>query len=538
MNRKKNIQKMQNDFFDVLVVGGGISGSAIAACLSAQPLKIALAEKNDFGSGTSQESSNLIWGGIKYLENFELGLVRKLCKSRNKLLKYFSNQVKEIRFLFLHEKKSKHPFWKVYLGAWFYWLWGNFFTSPPKRYSLQKKFSIPINHQKITNLLEYSDAYLPENDSRFVFNFIKQADKKGASVANYLELKKTRYHLTAPNSSGPFWEVTLFDKVSKKKVTLKTRFIVNAGGIKVDEINQTNKITTNYQHLFSKGVHVIVKKLFLEEKVIAFFSSDNRLFFAIPMGDKTCLGTTDNRLEKPLAKVTTEDKQFILDNINSLFKLKTPLTLKDVIATRCGIRPLVIKAQKKSATSSTQDWFSLSRKHLVEEHEKNYFSIFGGKLTDVINIAEEVSWKIIKKNKLNTLNPWVETSSKTNKKDFIETSKTTFEKNKKTKNSNSNANSEITFGLEKLWQRYGEDARAVIKEMVKTPTLLADASPDEHDKSNYSLGEINYLIKNEMVCHPEDILRRRTMLSLTLKKKNLNVISAYLKKKLTSKPKS
>ena len=140
--------------------------------------------------------------------------------------------------------------------------------------------------------------------------------------------------------------------------------------------------------MFSKGIHLIVNKITESTKVLTFFADDGRLFFVIPMGTRTCIGTTDTQVESPYTHVTDEDRQFVLDNVNKLLDLDKPLTKADVISERCGVRPLAIKGGKDGKA----DWVQLSRKHAIDTNQQTkYMSIFGGKLTDCINVGDEVA---------------------------------------------------------------------------------------------------------------------------------------------------
>jgi glycerol-3-phosphate dehydrogenase len=124
--------------------------------------------------------------------------------------------------------------------------------------------------------------------------------------------------------------------------------------------------------------------------VLTFFADDGRLFFVIPMGPRTCIGTTDTKVETPSRTVTAEDRAFVLSNINKRLRLDRPLTEADIIAERCGVRPLATEAGSSSA-----DWVQLSRKHLVEvDHATKHVSIFGGKLTDCLNVGDEICAEI------------------------------------------------------------------------------------------------------------------------------------------------
>src|ERR1700742_1432395 len=131
--RTANVRRLSESTFDVLIVGGGINGAVSAACLAARGARVALIDRGDFAGFTSQESSNLAWGGIKYMETFEFALVRKLCVSRNHLIRSYPSTVQEIRFYAVHERGFRHSLLKLVLGTWLYWLIGSFFTRPPRR---------------------------------------------------------------------------------------------------------------------------------------------------------------------------------------------------------------------------------------------------------------------------------------------------------------------------------------------------------------------------------------------------------------------
>lgn len=186
--RESNIEKLKKRHFDVIVIGGGINGAVSAAALSGKGAKVALIDKGDFASFTSQESSNLAWGGIKYLETLEFGLVRKLCMSRNHLIRSYPSTVQEIRFFTTIEKGFRFPVWFIWLGTWFYWLIGNFFTRTPRYLTKRKinKLEPNINTANAAGGFEYSDAYLHDNDARFVFGFVRQAMNNGCIAANYV----------------------------------------------------------------------------------------------------------------------------------------------------------------------------------------------------------------------------------------------------------------------------------------------------------------------------------------------------------------
>ena len=130
--RQTNIQKLASTEFDVCIIGGGINGAVSAAALSARGVRVALIDRGDFAGATSQESSNLAWGGIKYMETFEFGLVRSLCMARNRLIRAYPSTVQEIAFFMTHARAFRWPRWIVWLGAWLYWFIGGCFTRRPR----------------------------------------------------------------------------------------------------------------------------------------------------------------------------------------------------------------------------------------------------------------------------------------------------------------------------------------------------------------------------------------------------------------------
>ena len=149
--RSTNLEKLEDGVFDALIIGGGINGAVSAAALSAQGAHVALIDRGDFAGCTSMHSSNLAWGGIKYLESAELGLVHKLCRSRNQLINAFPSIVQEIRFVATIEKGFRWPLIFLYAGAVLYWVMGAFFTRPPRYLTIARlKNAIPnVNTDKV-----------------------------------------------------------------------------------------------------------------------------------------------------------------------------------------------------------------------------------------------------------------------------------------------------------------------------------------------------------------------------------------------------
>lgn len=501
--RETNIKKLDEQEFDVLILGAGINGAVSAASLARKGLKVALIDKGDFAGQTSSNSSNLAWGGIKYLENHEYLLVNKLCKSRNHLMRSYPSTVQEIRFLTTLQNGFRFPAWFVYLGTLTYWLMGRFFTQMPKflTSSQIKSLEPVIDISNAQGGFEYSDAFLHDNDARFVFNFIRSAMDNGAIVANYVSA------LGSKKEEGS-WVTQAKDETTGHSISIKSKVIINACGPKVDQYNRANNQQTEHSHLFSKGVHLIVDKLTKVDKVLAFFASDGRLFFVIPMGKKTCIGTTDDKVEDPDTQVTKQDISFILDNVNQLLDLTPALTEADIISKRCGVRPLAVKGQDGEA-----DWVALSRKHAIDVNKKErYLSIFGGKLTDCINVGEEIS-QIVKSMGVNLPFEnaiWYGESDHKVKAEF-EYRANLIDLNSLTPEYSSE---KLTT---RLWRRYDIHALQILDEIQRDPTQAEQLM----ENAEYLRAELQHAARREMITTLEDFLRRRSKIEMVLRKTDI-----------------
>jgi len=503
--RTSNIQRLQQEdlVFDVLVLGGGINGAVSAASLSAKGAKVALIDRGDFAGETSSNSSNLAWGGIKYLESHEYLLVNKLCKSRNHLMESYPSTVQEIRFLTTIEKGFRFPVFMVYLGTLFYWLIGRFFTQGPDYMSVKeiREREPVINTDNAAGGFEYSDAYLYDNDARFVFNFIRSAMNYGCVAANYVES-------LGAERVGDEWQVQVRDVISGQQFTVRSRCLINACGPWVDEHNQLTQQKTHHRHLFSRGIHLVVDRLTQERRILAFFASDGRLFFVIPMGNKTVVGTTDTQVDTPDVGVTEEGRQFVLDNINQLLKLDKPITRDDIIAERCGVRPL---AQKGG--DGVADWVTLSRKHAIDVNkEDKHLSIFGGKTTDCINVGDEVA-ELIADMGVALRYPkfkWYGEAPDSVRDEFFHQAEL-MELDKYTVEGSSEP---LT---QRLWRRYGVSAIELLEDIRQNPKQAKRLMK----KAEYLRCEIEHTARFEMVTKLEDFLRRRSKITQVVRDEDI-----------------
>ncbi len=493
--RSSNIRKLRDNKFDVLIVGGGINGAVAAASLAARGVKTALIDRSDFAGETSSNSSNLAWGGIKYLESHDYLLVDRLCRSRNRLMDAYPSTVHEIRFIATVERGFRFPSQLIYLGSLLYWFMGRLRTRAPRWLSgarIEQREPI-INTERSSGGVEYSDCYLYDNDARFVFNFVRASLNYGCIAANYVEsMSSVR--------TGDGWHTQVRDGESGNEFSILSRVLINACGPFADAHNRMTGQQTEHHHRFSKGIHLIVDRLTESDRVLTFFASDGRLFFVIPMGPRSCIGTTDTPVQDADSEVTAEDRQFVLDNVNAMLDLDQPLTKDDIIAERCGVRPLAVRDSE-----GEEDWLQLSRKHVIETNKADaHLSIFGGKLTDCLNVGEEVAEIIAD---LGVEMPfddkcWYGEAPDTVKAEFMHRA-ALLGLDDMTAASSSEPLSQ------RLWRRYGRNAIHMLESIRRDPAeaeLLIE-------NAEYLRCEIRHAAEREMITRLDDFLRRRSKIA-------------------------
>jgi len=502
--RKNNLAKLRQRHFDVMVIGGGINGAVSAAALAGKGAQVALIDRGDFAGLTSMNSSNLAWGGIKYMETWDFALVRKLCMSRNHLMRSYPSTVQEIRFFTTLTREFRYPPRYLLMGAWLYWLIGNGFTRTPRFLTpsrIDKEEPI-IDTDDAVGGFEYSDAYLHDNDARFVFNFVRAALDRGCVAANYVESLGAR-------REGKWWVARTRDVIDGSEFEIRALALVNAAGPYVDAHNLLTGEKTEHHHLLSKGIHLIVDRLVKERRVLAFFADDGRLFFVIPMGTRTCIGTTDTLVSDPKTGITDEDVAFVLDNINKRLKLARPLTTADVIATRCGARPLAVK----NGAGKGRDFLQLSRKHVVEmRREHAHISIFGGKLTDCLNVGNEVS-ELVRSLGITLPYPnykWYGEPPDTVREEFFHQARLLHLDEYTALESSEPLST-------RLWRRYAGEALGLLENIREDPRQAEVLIKG----TEYLRCEVAQAARREMITKLEDFLRRRSKIALVVRKDDI-----------------
>ncbi|WP_402718760.1 glycerol-3-phosphate dehydrogenase [Janthinobacterium rivuli] len=364
---------------DVLVVGGGINGAGIARDAAGRGLSVLLCEKDDLAAHTSSASTKLIHGGLRYLEYYEFGLVRKALIEREVLLRSAPHIMWPLRFVMPHAQ-GQRPAWLIRAGLFLY-------DMLAKREILPASSGIDLTRHAAGTPLKpefkrgfvYSDGWV--DDARLVvLNAIDAADK-GAHV-----LTRTRCTMLAREGEGEgaSWLATLQD-TDGKQTTVRARSVVNAAGPWTAEFLQQAAPGGQGRHLrLIKGSHIVVKRLFEHDHAYIFQHPDGRIVFAIPYEhDFTLIGTTDLDYQGDRGKVAIDDEEIrYLCELSSYYFSK-PIVPADVVWTYAGVRPLVEDAAA-DAKAVTRDYrFELDREGAP------LLSVFGGKITTFRKLAEE-----------------------------------------------------------------------------------------------------------------------------------------------------
>jgi glycerol-3-phosphate dehydrogenase len=432
------------------------------------------------------------------MESREFALVASLCRSRNELLDRFPSMVREIRFFTSIPKGFRHHPRLLWAGCWLYWLIGAGKMRTPRFLSVAdlRREEPLVNNSDCSGGIEYSDAYLHDNDARFVFRFIRLALDRGCVAANYVECNQMQ------RGDDGRWRIGAVDLESGTSLDIRARVVVNATGAFVDGLNALGGVDTRYCHALSKGVHLVVPRITECNRVLAFFADDGRLFFAIPMAHRTCIGTTDTRVTQAVTRVTAEDRRFILENINRRLALAAPLTEADIISERCGVRPLALEKGREAG----DDFLQLSRKHFVEvSPQYSHVSIFGGKLTDCLNVGDEVCDRVKKlgiplaEGETN----WYGAESGGDDLRYRERAKQLGLDGMTAEDTGEPLD-------QRLWRRYGSDAMRLLELIAADSTMTQPALAG----TGIRRCELAYLREREMIVKLEDFLRRRSKIEL------------------------
>ncbi|MFN4122015.1 MAG: glycerol-3-phosphate dehydrogenase/oxidase [Flavobacteriales bacterium] len=384
--RKSWIAQLPVCEYDLLVIGGGITGAGIALDAASRGLTTLLIEKKDFGWGTSSRSTKLIHGGLRYLKQLEFALVYNVGRERKIAYRNAPYLVHPERMMLPFVKHGSLSPLAASFGLWLYELLAGV-RKGDKRKILSKESSLLLEPLLSDDGLKGSAIYSEyrTDDARLVIEILKTAVHKGAHAINYAKAIET-----IKDDSGQVCGVLMEDQMTGKRHTIKARSVVNAAGPWVDEVRKSDGKVKGKHLKLTKGVHIVIPyPKFPLAQSIYFDVGDGRMIFAIPRNGVVYAGTTDTFYDGDLEKVYADqtDVAYILKAINQTFP-KLNLSFDDVESTWAGLRPLIYEEGKSASEISRKDEIFVSISGLI--------SIAGGKLTGYRLMAKKVTNLVVK----------------------------------------------------------------------------------------------------------------------------------------------
>lgn len=374
-------KRMQNEAYDLIVVGGGITGAGIALDATARGMKVALVEMQDFAQGTSSRSTKLVHGGLRYLKQLQVGVVAETGKERAIVYENGPHVTTSEWMLLPMHKGGTFGKFSTSIGLAMYDRLAGVKKSERKKMLSKKETSAkePLVKQDGLKGGGYYVEYRTD-DARLTIEVMKKAAEQGADIMNYAKVTNFLY-----DNKEKVNGVAVVDRLGNETFEIKGKKVVNATGPWVDEVRSADYSKNNKQLRLTKGVHVVIdqSKFPLRQAVYFDTEKDGRMIFAIPREGKAYVGTTDtfynNDKSKPL--VNQEDRDYLVDAINYMFPT-VHITDADIESTWAGVRPLIFEEGK--------DPSEISRKDEIWEGKSGLLTIAGGKLTGYRHMALEI----------------------------------------------------------------------------------------------------------------------------------------------------
>jgi glycerol-3-phosphate dehydrogenase len=377
------LKSLAGEEFDVLVIGGGVTGVGAALDAASRGLKVALVESQDFAAGTSSRSSKLIHGGLRYLEQYDFKLVREALHERELMVSSLApHLVKPVGFLYpLHEKYRERTY--VGAGLALYDVLRGFQRALPWHKHLSEKkiaeIAPSLRSDLINGAIKYFDAQV--DDARHTLAIARTAARHGAVIASRVECEEL------VRDAKRVVGAKVRDLNSGKRITVSAKVTVMCTGVWSDELHEKFGIKPGYKVAMSKGAHIVLPKSAINSESGIILKTTVSVLFIIPWGDKWIVGTTDTpyKADRNNPVATKEDVEYIIDQANRVLHPK--ISADEIIGVYAGLRPLV-------ANSSDSKTTKLSREHTVDRPVPGFVSIAGGKYTtyrvmgkDVIDLA-------------------------------------------------------------------------------------------------------------------------------------------------------
>ncbi|MHC4636747.1 MAG: glycerol-3-phosphate dehydrogenase/oxidase [Planctomycetota bacterium] len=515
MQRRNEIWKQlkDKDSCEVLILGGGINGTGLFRDLTAQGISCVLVDKEDFTAGASSTSSRMIHGGLRYLENAEFKLVREAVAERNRLLRCAGHLVKPLKtsipldswlagvikspliFMGFPVSVGGRGAVVVKFGLWFY----DFITrknrQTPRHYFMSKAKSlkeIPGLRTNITCTANYWDAWISQAE-RLCIEMICEGlmEDSDCLAINYATAHKTSKD-----------EVTLKNSFTGDEAVIRPEIVVNTTGAWVDIANKSLGVDSHFMG-GTKGSHLVInnKQLYeaLGDRMVYYEHTDGRICITFRFMDRVIMGSTDIRVENPDDAVCDDaEVDYMMSTLKGVFP-NLEISKDDIVFTFCGVRPL---------PSSGIDYTSrVSRSHRTEismpDENRTFpiYSMIGGKLTTFGAFAEQTADKALSHlGKTRTVS--IAERPYLGARDYPQDEAAKQSWIDKVASANNLEHDRVA----DLLERYGTEAEKIASETNHTPL---------ENLSDYSVGEIEYIVQNECILHLSDITRRRSIISIT-----------------------
>jgi len=494
LHRTTIVNDFKKEPFDILIIGGGITGAGIALDAASRGLKVALVEKNDFASGTSSKSTKLIHGGLRYLKQFDFWLVREVGSERAIIHNLAPHLVVPDKMILPIIENGTYGSWLTSIGLKIYDILASV-EGDDKRKMLDKEEALlkePLLPEDVLEGAGYYAEYRTD-DARLTIEVLKTAVRQGARALNYCKIKKLTY------TNGKITGALADDLIQNETLELKAKYVINATGPWVDQIRDNMDINhgTGKRLQLTKGVHLVFPfEKFPVKQSIYFDVPDGRMIFGIPRGKITYVGTTDTKYEGDPREVKTDlaDAMYLIEAVNHMFP-EIELELDDIQSSWAGLRPLIYEEGKTAG--------ELSRKDEIFESATGLISIAGGKLTGYRKMAERIVDLVDKKRSKE-----YDLDLKPVQTETIRLTENPFKNYKEVKEYIKELQPGLAiYGFDKtdvtsLVHRYGRQLALVLQKF--------DQLTDQDAEIRLAKAELWYTLNYEMVAEPLDFFERRT----------------------------
>lgn len=486
--REEWFNELKNEHYELIVIGGGITGAGIFLDATARGIKTLLVEMQDFAGGTSSRSTKLVHGGIRYLKQGDFKLVAEVGKERATVRNLARHLVHPLPIMIPIYKGGSMKKWQLRIGMWIF----EFLVKMQDRF-LSKTYSKEatlkrephLNPEGLIGGIKYYENRT--DDARLTIELIKTAVEMGGKALNYVKAEEFLF-----DENGKINGLKLVEQLNEASTRVSTKHAISATGPWVDDVRERDDLLSEDKLVLTKGVHLVFKKEdFPITNAVYFDTHDNRMLFAVPLEDVTYIGTTDTFYKGDIKNpdVTKEDINYIIKTLSLKFP-SLELSEEKMISNWSGLRPLINEQGKKPS--------EISRKDEIFTSDSGLISIAGGKLTGYRKMAKKatdlVAILLNKKTDTETANIKLVGATFKDENGFLSTEKTVCEEAEKIGITQKEARW--------LYSKYGLETLSILKQPLPTSELPL-----------YIALALAYSQQHEMVIEDDDFYTRRASFS-------------------------